>query len=84
MEKNLETTVTYWGYIRRAENKMETTIFYGLGFRHFLKYSCLPRAWYYKKKDRMLEPELLKTDKVSGFGLRDFTRVFIDNKISSG
>ena len=28
MEKKMETTIVYWGYIEKMEKKMETTIVY--------------------------------------------------------
>ena len=35
MEKKMETTIVYWGYLGRMEKKMETTIVYegDRGFR---------------------------------------------------
>ena len=33
MEKKMETTIVYWGYIGIMENKMETTIMGYTGFR---------------------------------------------------
>ena len=35
MEKKMETTIVYWGYIGIMEKKMETCI-WGLGFIRFL------------------------------------------------
>ena len=35
MEKKMETTIVYWGYIGIMEKKMETTIMGYIGFRAY-------------------------------------------------
>ena len=44
MEKKMETTIVYWGYIRIMGKKMEITIVYG-GFGHGVALQPSHHAW---------------------------------------